>query len=142
MKKTVRLLNDICKNTEMGTDGVKMMQRYCKHPSMHAALSHQLDEYDEIYTQASDLLAQYGKSPKKIPAAGKIATHLATTAKAWHGLSTSKIAEMMINGNTMGVIQITRSARKCKGCDDQAATLAETLAQTEERNVDDMKRFL
>ncbi len=142
MEKTIHLLNDICKNTEMGADGIKLVKKRCKNPAMHTALEHQLDEYGAIYSQASMLLGRLGETPKRIPAAAKIAAHLSTTAKGLRGMSTTKIAEMMVQGNTMGVIQITRQANRCRGCHPDAAHLAAKLVETEERNVDDMKRFL
>ena len=32
--------------------------------------------------------------------------------------------------------------RLCRGCDPEATALAAKLTKTEERNIDDMKRFL
>ena len=142
MDSTIHLLNDICKNTEMGVDGIKMMQKRCKNRELAQALEDQLEEYGEIYSQASRLLGHHGVSPKTIPAAAKIASHLSATARAFGGMSASKIAESMIEGSTMGVIQITRQARRCRGSDREAAMLAQTLVETEERNIESMKRFL
>ncbi len=142
MDKTIHLLNDICKNTEMGADGIKLMQKRCKSAALHAALQHQLDEYGAIYSQASRQLGELGETPKRIPAAAKIASHLSMTAKGLRGMTSSDIAEMMVQGSTMGVIQITRQSRLCRGCDREAAELAARLSATEERNIDDMKRFL
>ncbi|MBE6952402.1 MAG: hypothetical protein E7452_02485 [Ruminococcaceae bacterium] len=142
MDKTIHLLNDICKNTEMGVDGVKLMQKRCKSAALHAALERQLDEYGAIYSQASRQLGELGQTPKRIPAAAKISSHLSMTAKGLRGMTSSDIAEMMVQGSTMGVIQITRQSRLCRGCDPEATALAAKLAETEERNIDDMKRFL
>ena len=142
MDKTIHLLNDICKNTEMGADGIKLMQKRCKSAALHAALERQLDEYGAIYSQASRQLGELGETPKRIPAAAKIASHLSMTAKGLRGMTSSDLAEMMVQGSTMGVIQITRQSRLCRGCDREAAELAARLSATEERNIDDMKRFL
>ena len=44
MDENIHLLNDICKNTEMGIDGIKLVKKRCKNRSMRKALNRQLSE--------------------------------------------------------------------------------------------------
>ena len=126
----------------MGIDGIKLVKKHCKNRSLRKTLSRQLSEYGEMYDRASGLLNRLGESPQKINAAAKISTHIAMTAKGLRNRSSSHIAEMMIQGNTMGVIQMTRQKKRCRGCNSEVMRLAEELIVTEENNIDEMKFFL
>ena len=57
--------------------------------------------------------------------------------------STTKLAERMIQGSTMGTVQMTRRLHQFTGrADPELLSLGRRLLQTEERNIQEMKRFL
>lgn len=56
--------------------------------------------------------------------------------------SASKIAEMMIQGNTMGMTQSLRNLNDYPGKDERVRDLASKLLRTEEANIEQMKKFL
>ena len=58
------------------------------------------------------------------------------------GYSRSKIAEMMIQGTTMGIVKTIRHLRDYKGDDREARGLGERLLQIQESNVEKMKAYL
>lgn len=142
MEEEIRLLNDICKSTEMGIDGIQVVQKRCKNRALHQALQRQLEEYQTIFSEADQLLGRFGESPRQIPAAAKIASHLTMTTKGLRDPSASGIAGMMIQGNTMGMIQMTRQLRQHRGSGAEARRLASRLIATEEANIEQMRPFL
>ena len=57
--------------------------------------------------------------------------------------STSHIAKMLIQGSTMGAVQMTRRLHQLTGRADPALVeLGQRLLRTEEQNIQEMKRFL
>ena len=57
--------------------------------------------------------------------------------------STSRLAERMIQGSTMGAVQMTRRLHQLTGRADPALVeLGQRLLRTEEQNIQEMKRFL
>ena len=56
--------------------------------------------------------------------------------------STSKIAEMMISGNTKGVIKSIQHDRQYLGRDSEVTELSKKLLETEQNNIEQMKPFL
>lgn len=53
------------------------------------------------------------------------------------------VAEMLIQGSTMGVIQITRRLKDYEGSvDKNVQKLAEKLLSTEQHNVEECRKFL
>ena len=49
---------------------------------------------------------------------------------------------MMINGNTMGIIEITKSLHRCDQVDQDVLDFANHLLDVQRKNVDEMTPFL
>ena len=62
--------------------------------------------------------------------------------KLSYGEVNSKIAEMMIRGNTSGVIKGLKNLHQMEQQDDSVSALSLKLLDTESANVDQMKQFL
>ncbi len=140
MLKETELLNYIRQNTQMGIDGIKLVIDDTDDKEFYSELSRQMNEYGEIYEEADDLLEDIGGEKEDISAAVKIATHLSGRMKTFKG-STSKIAESMIQGSTMGITKIIKHMNEYVG-QDNALKIAKKLLQTEENNVEQLKNYL
>ena len=55
---------------------------------------------------------------------------------------TSKIAELMLQGNTRGMIKSMHNIRTMGILDPKISSLSNRLLQTEQANIDQMKQFL
>ena len=58
------------------------------------------------------------------------------------GEPNSKIAGMMIQGNTRGMILSLKNMRRCNDPDPQVAELAQKLLETEKNNIGSMVGFV
>lgn len=57
--------------------------------------------------------------------------------------TTSKLAQLMIQGSTMGTVEMTRASTSTPGkADPELLALGSRLLHTEEQNIQQMKRFL
>ena len=56
--------------------------------------------------------------------------------------SADHIAEMMIQGSIMGVIDMSRSLKRYSQADSSVKKLGEKLIETEENNIQQMKGYL
>ena len=72
----------------------------------------------------------------------KASSEVMSTVKAMTDRSTANIAEMMIQGSTMGVTKSLRTIRGCDLRDENVRRLADKLLKTEQANIEEMKRFL
>ena len=54
----------------------------------------------------------------------------------------SHIAEMLIQGSTMGIVDVTKRIKEYKTADKDISSLADRLLKFEQQNVDEMKKFL
>ena len=142
MLKETDLLNHICQTTEMGTLGIDKIIDYAEDEKLKKALEQQKTEYSEMYRCAADMLCRFGEQPKNINPMAKLSSEISISAKALTDHSASKIAEMMILGNTRGVTKSLQCLDDYCGNDKQVTSLAKKLLKTEQANIEQMKPFL
>jgi len=54
----------------------------------------------------------------------------------------SKIAEMVIQGSTMGVTEMTKELNNYQGTNQELFRTAQKFIQTEQDNIEEMKKYL
>lgn len=137
-----QLLNHIYQTAEMGQDGIRAVLKRTDEPGLVSALYSQMREYRQLQRSASSLLLARGRVPKGIGAMAKFSSEAMTAMKTLADRSPSNIAQMMIQGSAMGVSKSLRTIRSCQVTDERVQQLADRLLQTEEANIQEMKRFL
>ena len=137
-----QLLNHIYQTAEMGQEGIRSVLKYTEEPKLADALNSQYAEYEKLQSTAGALLKARGDSPKGLGPMAKATSEVMSTMKAMTDRSASNIAEMMIQGSTMGVTKSLRTIRDCDLRDDGVRSLADKLLKTEQANIEEMKRFL
>ena len=142
MDGNVELLNYIHQNAEMGEDTIEQLLGIARNDEFKNMLRSQLDEYKMIDDMANDKLKELGKSPKDIGAITKARTYMAINLKTMTNKSPSNISQMMIQGSTMGIIDITKKMKEYSDADKEVMDLAQRLLAFEQRNVDECKKYL
>ena len=138
----IDLLSHVYQTAEMGQDGITSVLRYSRDPSLRQALERQKREYRELQASAGDMLRSRGVQPDGVGAAAKLSSELMSAMKTMVDHSSTKIAEMMIQGSTMGVTKSLRTLRDRRPEDPRVKDLADKLLKTEQANIEEMKTFL
>lgn len=136
------LLNYIRQTTLMGRDGIDAVIKYSSCQPMTDALRQQRAEYGELLESATRMLVRRGGVPEPLGMGAKMGIGMSRTRNAFAPPSTSKIAEMMISGNTKGVIKSIQHHRQYMGRDERVTDLSKKLLETEQSNIEQMKPFL
>ena len=142
MLSETQLLNHIYQTAEMGCDGIQSVLQYANEPKLTEALNRQYAEYQKLQNSAGAMLHQRGREPKGIGTMAKMGSEAMSAMKTMMDHSATKIAEMMIQGSTMGVTKSLRTIRDCDLHDERVKDLADKLLKTEEANIKEMKKFL
>lgn len=134
-------LNLISKNAEMGKVGIDSIMDYTHDERMREALRVQAKEYDKIYAEAAEMIKAKNFKAEHISTMAKMGSEMTSAMKTMKDHSTAKIAEMMIQGSTMGVTKLMKNRGEYSGDDDDILSLSDKLLSTEERNIKTMKGF-
>ena len=142
MLSETQLLNHIYQTAEMGQDGIRTVLKYAQEPGLVHALNSQLEEYQKLQNSAGAMLHARGEPPKGIGPLAKLASEAMTARKPLTDNTATNLAEMMIQGSTMGVSKSLRTIRDCDLKDEGVRDLANRLLKTQEANIEEMKGFL
>lgn len=142
MLSETQLLNHIYQTAEMGQDGIQCVMKYADEPKLLSALNAQMTEYRKLQDTAGEMLRQRHEEPKGINPMAKMGSEMMSAMKTMTDHSATKIAEMMIQGSTMGVTKSIRTIRDCELKDERVRDLADKLLETERANIEEMKKYL
>ena len=142
MNHDTQMLQGICQSTQLGQNGIRAVIKEARDPALQQALASQLREYKTIHLQAQQLLKDRGQRAKRIPGMLLAFSRMETGMKLAENGSGSAIAQMMIEGNTRGMVQMIRQNRSVNALDPKVSTLSNRLLQTELANIEQMKPFL
>lgn len=142
MKQNKQMLTSILKTTQMGQVGIRSALATTMEPTLRKALESQLREYDTIETEAHAIATRRGwELPELEPALGMMARASARMKLRGRGTD-SKIASLMIQGNTKGMIQGLRSLHQMQEKDEQVRILNQKLLDCERANIRQMQPYL
>ena len=142
MKSNKEVLSSLLKTTQMGQIGIRSVLEAEMKPELRRAMESQLQEYDAIESQAHSIAAERNWVLPELNPSIRFMTDRMTKMKLSYGEVNSKIAEMMIRGNTSGVIKGLKNLHQMEQQDDSVSALSLKLLDTESANVDQMKQFL
>ena len=115
MDKDYQLLNKIYQGTHIGSRSLNAMLPSIKNKSLRKAVLTQINEYDKINSSAKERISSSGKKAKK-PTVASISAVLESKINASANSSLSHMAEVIINGSNMGIINITKELNRSQNC--------------------------
>ena len=142
MKNSREILTSVLKTTQMGQIGIRSVLDTSMRPGLRKTLESQLREYDSIETEAHSIATQRGWDMDELDPSVRVWSNLMTRMKLGGRNTDSKIADMMIQGNTMGVTKSLRVIHDYSMEDERVSDLANKLLETEQNNIEQMKPFL
>lgn len=148
MEKTMtgeaEILAKIYKNMKMGVESVSKLMPKVSDSELKAKLTEQLSGYDSFASKAKVALCQLGEEAKEETPMTKFWASMGIAMNTIIDTSSSHIAEMMIEGSTMGITDTTKLLNEYKGkgeCEG-AIKLAEEIIKFEQNNIEIMKKYL
>lgn len=141
---TKKLLDALYKNVKMGADSILDLMPKVGDEEMRAELTSELEKYDSFAKEIKNMLLDIGEEAKEESFLAKIGTKMSVTMNTLVDSTTSHIAEMMIQGGTMGVTDATKSLREYENtsCSEDALDLAKRIIKYEENTIERLKEFL
>ena len=142
MKNSKEILSSVLKTTQMGQLGIRSGLDTSMRPGLRKALESQLREYDSIETEAHSIATQRGWEVAELDPAVRFMTDMMTRMKLRGSNTDSKIAGMMIQGNTKGMIKGLRNIHQFATQDAQVKTVSQKLLDCETANIRQMQGYL
>ncbi len=142
MKNSKEILSSVLKTTQMGQVDIRSVLDTSMRPGLRKALESQLHEYDSIETEAHSIATQRGWELPELDPAVRFMADMSVRMKLNGKNTDSKIAGMMIQGNTKGMIKGLKNLHQFGGQDEQIGILSQKLLDCETANIRQMQGFL
>ena len=142
MKDSKELLSSILKTTQMGQIGIRSILDTAMRPTLRKALESQLQEYDSIESEAHCIASSRGWEVPELDPVVRTMADMMTRVQLTGGNTDSKIAGMMIQGNTRGMIKGLKNLHQFNKQDFQVKALSQKLLDCETANIRQMQSFL
>lgn len=143
MSADAEMLNFIYQNSQMGVETLNQLIPMIDNETFKKRIEAQLKEYEQIHEEARKLLNRHGYDEKGIGALEKIMAYLMIDMKTLMDKSSSHIAEMLIQGSNMGIIDAVKRINQYeKEAEKEVTALMKRLLKFEENNVERLKEAL
>ena len=140
LDKNEELLNEVYKNTKMGGDSIIDLLDKVSDNGLRAEMTDELSVYRRYAKEASEKLSERGLKPKELPMTAKMGAKMGMVMNTMLDTTTSHLAEMMINGATMGIIDLEKKLND--GGDGEAERLARDVLRFEKETAERLSTFL
>ena len=135
-------LNKIYENAHMASEAIDMLLPKVENENLSKELNEEKSEYGKFCDGCIKLLEEQGYNPKPQNPLSKLGLWSGIQLNTLTDRSDDKIAEIMIQGNDMGVIDLTRLLKEYDNLEEKYKNLAESLISFEEESTQIMKNFL
>ena len=141
---TKELLAELIRSVGMGKESITDVLPKVKDTKLTDDLTSQLDSYAKFHDEAVQMLESIGGDAKSESIMKKMAAKIGIEMNTLNDSSDAHIAQMVIEGTTMGITEIIRLVRDYENsnCSEEALSLARRIVSFEEEVVDRMKNYL
>lgn len=139
----VELLNTIHENADMGQDSLDYILQMSTDAEFTGEIRQQRAGYEDALQKSEAMLRERNVlKGKEVGAMSKMMGNFMAKMKNMADPSTSKLAEMVFQGNNMGITTLTKSLNDYTGDDKEVRSFAERMLRQEEKNAECMKKYL
>lgn len=141
-KNEINVLDELNKGTCMGMDAIHFILDKVENEQLEKELHNQYEKYKQIHNEICTLYPEYSrKEPHETSAMNKAMTWYGIEMKTFMDNSTSKIAELLLQGTNMGIIEGRRLLNH-KSTDNDVHRIVQEYVTMQEEAVEKLKGFL
>ncbi len=144
MNHNLELLTHIYKNSEMGvfTTTTLINKIKLKENKIKPILENEIKLYEDFMKKSKKILKSYDSVPKNNIMA-KLSSSIGITMETIKDNSDSALAQMLVEGMSMGVVSITtKISQYIKVADKKVIKLAKNFQKFQEEEIDKLKAYM
>ena len=141
-KNDLSILRELNKGVKIGMDSITFVSDKVGDEEMKDNLSYQYKLYNEILDETSDLFSKYGEVPNDSDLGTKMMNWTGVQFNTMTDKSNSHFAELLIQGNTMGIIEGRKLLNQNPNASLDIQNVLNKFITIQENNVEKLKTFL
>ncbi len=141
-EENINALDEIHKGAYMGMDAINFVLDKVEDDKLKKVLQKQYDDYQQIANRIEEIYPKYNNDePHKTGAMTKAMTWYGIEMKTLTDKSNSKIAELLMQGVNMGIIE-GRKVLNNKKIDQEVRDIIDKYVTMQETSVEVLKKYL
>lgn len=138
----VNVLDEVNKGATMGTDAIFFVLDKVEDKDFKKVLEEQYQGYKKISNRICELYPEYSeKKPHETSTMDKVMTWYGIEMRTMKDDSTSKIAELIMQGTNMGIIEGRRLLNHNK-MDKEVHKILDEFVKFQEKAIETLKKYL
>ena len=138
----IEILKEISKDSKMGMDSINMVGEKVQDEKFQKLLNEQHNEYQNIFDRTQELLKQHGETIEDVPTMQKMMGWMGIQMNTMNDKSNSQLSELLIQGNDMGIIKGHKLLNGSNFTTPEIENLLSDFVRLQEKNIDDLKKWL
>ena len=142
--ETADFLDRMYKNVKMGSESIITLMPKVKDEGLRSEMTSELSALDGYSSEICNMLKKEGRAPKEENIVTRVSAKLGMNMSTMMDSTASHIAEMMMEGYTMGITDMTKDIREAERSKASEASLklAREIVSFHEDSFSEMKKFL
>ena len=142
MKENINALDEIHKGACMGVDALSFVLDKVEDQDFKKELEKEYNNYKTIASEIEKIYPKYNNDkPHETNIMNKAMTWSEVEMKTINNKSNSKIAELLLNGVNIGIIEGRRILNK-KEIDDEVSKIISKYVTMQEESIETLKKYL
>ena len=142
MDQTTELLQRTLENARMGEDAFGQLLDKTRDQRLRQELMRQQEEYRAVVRSAEQQLYAAGGVPRAKPGFARMGAWMGMELSTLMDRSPEHVADMVIQGATMGVIEMTKARNELSDAGAEAQGIASDFVARQQDGIERMKAFL
>lgn len=142
MDQTAKLLNCVAVNARTGLDATDQLLKRAEDERMLDELRFQREYYENAERDAEEKLKRFSERGEPKGPMTRVGMWAGIRMNTLIDHTSSHIADLVIQGATMGVIDTTKARNECPDADQEAQDVASGFITQQQEAIERMKKFL
>ena len=138
----IEILKEISKDSKMGMDSINIVGEKVQDEKFQKLLDEQHNEYQNIFDRTQEILKQHGETIEDVPTMQKMMGWMGIQMNTMNDKSNSQLSELLIQGNDMGIIKGHKLLNNNEFTTPEIQNLLSDFVRLQEKNIDDLKKWL
>ncbi len=138
----VKLLDDAYKNVRMGNHAINCIIEKIQDKQLVQLMKKQNKFYLDATKRLDVLAGKIDYKPKDLDVMLKASSYVGINMKTLFNKDTSHIAEMLIEGTTMGITTLIKEVKENSRADTNLVEISNEIIANQEQFIESLKKFL
>lgn len=141
-RQSAEILTSVYRNAEMAAEASEDVLKRCKNNSLFREISVQKQHYSDVADNVRRELAKRGAAPKEVSPYSKAMAKMGIALRTAGNQSSANIARIMLQGTTMGIIDMQHAVNRSHGAEGKIREDAQQLLKREQQYCETLKKYL